>query len=314
MIERREITSRDEWLGWRKADITASDIAAVMGLDEERTCARVWAEKTGLIGGNPQTEFLQFRECQEGAVLRWLDRYGRPQWEIVPAETYWRDPDIRLGCTPDAMAIDPAREGLGCIQIKTVRQDIFENSWLRPDGTIMIPLGYQLQTQVETTLTGAAWAVIVTEILGYGTGSFFVSELELDPAVSEHIKDVVVRFWAETTAGRIPKFDYDLDADIIDAMHPKAVVKDPPLDLSTDNLLPQLLNKRKRRKDYIRRAEKWVDASDAEIKEKIGAHEAAILPGWKISWKMQKREERFMEAKEFRVLRVTESKGKADGK
>jgi predicted phage-related endonuclease len=207
------------------------------------------------------------------------------------------------------MAIDPERDGIGCVQLKTVRQDIFEADWLMPDGTIVLPLGYQLQTQTEAMLTGAAWAVVVTEILGYGTGSFFVSEIELNAEAGERIKDVAVRFWADTTAGKIPRFDFDLDAEVIEALYSKPLIKEPPLDLTGDNVLPPLLGQRKRRKDYIRRAEKWVEHADAQIKEKIGGHETATLPGWKISWKMQERKERIMEATQFRVLRVTQAKG-----
>src|SRR4029079_2374528 len=118
MIDRHEVRTREEWLIRRTTDLTASDIGAVMGVNDNKTCAKVWAEKTGLISPDPQSDFLMFRECQEGAILRWLRRYGRPSWEIVEAETYWRDPDIRLGATPDAMAIDPEREGIGVVQMK----------------------------------------------------------------------------------------------------------------------------------------------------------------------------------------------------
>jgi predicted phage-related endonuclease len=314
MIERREIQTREEWLAWRTTDLTASDLAAVMGLNLDRSCARVWAEKTGLILPGERSEFLEYRECQEGAVLRWLRRYGRPTWQIVEAETYWRDSDIRLGCTPDAMAIDPERDGIGVVQIKTVREDIFNNEWLQPDGKITIPLSYQVQTQCEAMLTGAAWAVVATEVMGYGTGFFFVTEIELNADVAARIRDVVVRFWADTEAGKTPRFDYDLDGDVINAMHRTPLVKDPPRDLASDNRLPSLLAKRARRKTYITAAEKWVDRADTEIKDKIGEHETATLPGWKISWKLQKREQRIMEATQFRVLRVTrDKKDKANG-
>lgn len=313
-IERREIGDREQWLAWRRADLTASDVGPVMGIDPYRTCAKVWAVKVGIIEEAPRTEFLEFRECQEGAVLRWLRRYGRPHWDVVEAETYWRDPDIRLGCTPDAMAIDPAREGIGCVQIKTVRQDIFEDEWLKPDGKIEIPLGYQLQTQTEAMLTGARWAVVAYEVLGFGTGFFGVEEIELEPDLVPRIKDVAVRFWADVTAGRQPKFNFDLDAEVIEALHRKSLVKEPPIDLSADNRLPPLLTKRKRRKDYIKRAEKWVETADAEIKDKLGTHEAAALPGWKITWRPQKRAEKIMPASEFRVLRVTEQKEKPNGR
>jgi predicted phage-related endonuclease len=314
VIECRQILDRQSWLEWRRADVTASDVGAIMGLNPDRSCAKVWAEKCGLIESGQQSEFLQFRECQEGAILRWLKRYGRPHWEIVEANTYWRDTDIRIGCTPDAMAIDPERDGIGCLQLKTTRQDIFEADWLLPDGEIVIPIAYQLQTQTEAMLTGASWAVVVTEILGYGIGSFFVTEIELNAAASARIRDVVARFWADTIAGKIPRFDFDLDADVIDALHRKPLIKEPPLDLSGDNLLPAVLAKRKRRKHYIKRAEAAIESADAEIKAKIGSHESAALPGWKITWKMQKRQPRIIEEKEFRVLRVTETRGKPNGR
>jgi hypothetical protein len=34
-IERHEITSSDEWLEWRKADVSASHVAAVLGQDQD---------------------------------------------------------------------------------------------------------------------------------------------------------------------------------------------------------------------------------------------------------------------------------------
>jgi len=314
MIERFEVTDREQWLRRRLLDVTASDIPAVLGVNPDRSCAAVWAEKTGLIASSPQTEFLQYRLCQEGAVLKWLRQFGRPDWEIAEGGVYLRDPDIRLGCTPDAVAIDPKREGIGVVQIKTVREDIFERDWVQPDGKIILPLGYQLQTQCEAMLVGAQWAVVAVEVMGYGTGHFFIAEVELNAEVADRIKDVVVRFWADTEAGKTPRFDFDLDGDVINAMHRTPFVKDPPRDLTGDNMLPPLLEKRKRRKAYIAAAEKWVDRADAEIKDKIGDHETATLPGWKLSWKLQKREQRIMEATQFRVLRVTQDKEKLNGK
>jgi predicted phage-related endonuclease len=317
-IERRHfdpIRDREMWLGWRAHDVTASDIASVMGLNPNRTCAKVWAEKTGLIQPEPMSEFLKYRLCQEGAVFDWLTMFERPTWQCVRAGVYVRDSDIRLGCTPDVMAVDPKREGVGVVQIKTVAENVFEANWLKPDGKIIVPLDYQVQTQCEAMLTGATWATLAVEVMGYGgTGFFFLDEVDLNVEVGDRIKDVVVRFWADTTAGKVPKFDFALDADVIEALHPQPLVKEPAVDLSIDNRLPALLSKRRRRKDYIKSAEKWVDGADAEIKDKLGSHEAAWLPGWKITWKLQKREERIMPATQFRTLRITEQKGKTDGK
>ena len=186
-----------------------------------------------------------------------------------------------------------------------------KREWLQPDDTIVLPFGYQMQTVGQAMLTGASWAVIVTQVMGYGTGRFFVTEVELNAEVMARIRDVVTRFWADTTAGKVPRFDYDARRRRDRGHAPQgAGASEPPLDLAGDNLLPSLLDQRRRRKDYIKHAEKWVERADAEIKAKIGGHESATLPGWKISWKMQQRAQRIVEASQYRVLRVTEAKGK----
>jgi len=38
-----------EWLQWRKTGVTASEIAAILGLSPYKTAWQVWAEKTGLV-------------------------------------------------------------------------------------------------------------------------------------------------------------------------------------------------------------------------------------------------------------------------
>src|SRR5262245_33816061 len=118
MIERRKINSRAEWLAWRQQDVTASDVAPVLGLHPDRTIAKVWAEKIGMIAPQPPTEFLEYRLSLEAAAIDWLQR-KRPEWEIRRGSVYLRDPDLRLGATPDAGAVDPEREGVGLLEVKS---------------------------------------------------------------------------------------------------------------------------------------------------------------------------------------------------
>jgi hypothetical protein len=195
-------------------------------------------------------------------------RYKVPQWEIVEAETYWRDPDIRLGCTPRAMAVDPdpARHRRHSDQ-DSVRRTFPKMNGCRRTASdrhsVFLPTADPSRGIAHRRRMG----VVATEVMGYGTGFFFAEEIKIEPMLVPRIKDVVTRFWAETIAGRIPKFDFELDSEVIEALHPKPLVKEPALDLSADNRLPDLLPKRKQRKDYIKRAEKWVDTADAMIKE-----------------------------------------------
>ena len=44
-IETRQITSRDEWLQWRKQDITASVIGALFNVHPYKTALQLYVEK-----------------------------------------------------------------------------------------------------------------------------------------------------------------------------------------------------------------------------------------------------------------------------
>ena len=153
-IERRPITSRAEWLEWRMQDVTASDVAALFGVHPYgRTALSVWAEKSGLTGGLADSAVLRRGRWAEPAVLAMLAD-ERPTWIIRPrARSTLRDASIRLGATPDAVAIDPERPGVGLVQIKTVTERVYERDWTNDEP----PIGYQLQALTEAMLAGASW-------------------------------------------------------------------------------------------------------------------------------------------------------------
>jgi predicted phage-related endonuclease len=160
-------------------------------------------------------------------------------------------------------------------------------------------------------LAGASWAVVVALILDSGgSGSLALASVERNETAEQRIKDGVARFWAMTDAGKQPPFDYGLDADVIAALFPKARITDPPLDLSQDNRMPELLNERIKLKTELKTREERCETIDAEIKSKLGDHELALLPGWRISWKTQKRPERIVPEWQGRVLRVTATRNK----
>jgi predicted phage-related endonuclease len=315
MSESRCITSRAEWLSWRQQDVTASDVAPVLGLHPDRTIAKVWANKVGLIGEDPPTEFLEYRLSLEAAAIDWLGR-KRPDWKIQRSGgVYVRDPALRLGATPDAIAVASNRPGTGLIECKSVVRHVFERDWetirCDDDGAIIAiaPIYHQLQALAGAMIMGASWACVVGLILdNAGTGSLAISLVERNAAAEDRIKNGVAKFWAMTDAGKQPPFNYSLDADVVAALFPKARIKDPPLDLSADNHLPELLTERNNIKAEIHERNARCAAIDAEIKDKLGEHELATLPGWRISWKTQKRPERITPAWEGRVLRITATK------
>jgi predicted phage-related endonuclease len=152
----RHIRDRAEWLAWRQQDLTPGDIAAVAGFSRFRSPYRVYAEKAGLLAPAESNALMERGRWGEPMVLEAL-RETHPTWTIKRAGVYLSDPSIRMGATPDFLAIDPEREGVGNIQAKFLARPSFEREWL--DGeTLRPPLHYQLQTLGEAHLLDSAWA------------------------------------------------------------------------------------------------------------------------------------------------------------
>lgn len=305
------ITNDAEWHERRRPNVNGSESAAVLHVDPHKTAARVAAEKLGLISPQPSNAFLQFRLALEAAAIDML-KFHRPTWDIRRPRVYVCDHATRRGATMDAVATDPEREGFGVIECKTVLQSVYEREWRDLDGDLAeAPLHYQIQTLHNSMVCGASWAAVAALVLeSAGTGFFKLAPVDVDNSEAKaRILDGIARFWAIVDTGRIPlPLNYELDADVIAALYPEARIKEPPLDLTGDNRLPDLLRKRAENKKQIKQFESECEAIDNEIKEKLGHHEQARLPGWRLSWKMQTRPERIMAEWKGRVLRITESK------
>src|SRR5512146_346599 len=100
MIERIPITSRDQWLGLRKKDVTASAEPAIHGLHPYVSALRLYIEKQGLVElpDKPDGGPLRRGRILESAVAAAVAEQ-KPDWRIEKANEYFRDPDLRLGCT-----------------------------------------------------------------------------------------------------------------------------------------------------------------------------------------------------------------------
>lgn len=299
-IEIRPIRSRGEWLDWRRFDATSTQTPILCGAHPKKTALWLWAIKHGLIAeadgsGDP---VLDWGRWGQPAVIRMVSE-KRPNWQIREANVYLRDPGLRMGATPDAAVIDPAREGVGTLECKMVHEDVYEQQW--PGG--QPPLMYQIQGLTAAMLMGASWVVIAALIQGRGwRPNIYVMERHAD--VEAKIRKAVVKFWADFDAGLMPIVNPALDAETIKEIYPKPLTK-TPVDLSADNALPAVLSERAVLKAEVKPRLKRIEEIDTDIKAKLGIHESAILPGWKISWTGEHIEEHVVKAFDRRTLRVS---------
>lgn len=307
MIERHPIVSREAWLALRKPDVTASVVAATMGLHPYKSALELFIEKSGVELKQPKPSGVLLRGLAYEPVVAAIAREKRPDWAIVPAGEYLRDPDLRLGASPDFFVeCDP--RGLGVMQVKTVAPRTFKASW--QDG--VPPFWIQLQTLTEMMLAGATWGVVAAWILDpYAEPDVEFIEVPRHAGAEQKIRDAVALFWEDVAAGREPSPDYGRDADLIAALYPSEIPL-KTVDLSGDNMLPMLLAERADIKTRMGLDAARVQEIDTEVRHKMGDAEAATCGGFSITLKTTQRKAYSVAATSYRALRVSDHRPKQE--
>lgn len=289
--EVREITSRAEWLAWRRGVMTASRVGALFDCHKYLTREQLAAEMRGVSqGDNPA---MRAGRILEPGVLVAL-REEHPDWSIYPATTFHADPALRFGCTPDAWFSEAGRylwdEMDGLIQVKTVSPEEWERWHGKP------PLAYTLQCLSEMMLTGRRRGLLAVMIR---SRSYPVHEFEVPrhEAAEARILVAVAEWWRAYDAGEIA-----VQAD--PAGLDEALDNGSSVDLSANNFLCEALPERARLKLEISSAETRVKEIDEAIKQAMGSAAFGFLPGFALTWKTQKRKETIIPATTMRVLRV----------
>ena len=299
MIERLHITDEAEWLSWRDQDVTATQTAQLFGLDErkDKTPAALYWEKRGVVKPVPDSDVLRRGKWLEDSFPKAL-RDERPAWQLTKAEHYYRDPAFRLGATPDFYVEDTAdrSRGFGVLEAKTTEADVFERWW----GDTPPPW-VTLQAATQMLLTGFAWGVVACLVLGFRRCEMHLYPIDRNQAAEQKICDRVAEFWRHVDEGIEPPLNYARDAGLIPLLYPNEQ-PGKVVDLTGDNRLPELLEARKTLTTEIALRDKAKKEIETEIRAKIGDAERALVPGWRVTFKMQQRKE--IEATEFRVLRT----------
>ena len=294
-IEAIPATSRADWLALRRRDVTASDVAALFGAHPYRTILQVYADKTGTGTDRGDNAAMRRGRILEPAVAEaWYEERGE---RLTKATLYLRSPEHRVGATPDYLTI--ANEPVEC---KTAAPEVFERDWA--EGP---PLAYVLQCLVQVYLTGAprGWIALMID---NRAKDFFVFDVPRNDAAWERIIAAAAVFWRAVDAGEMPAVDYSRDAAAIKALYPRD--NGATVDLSGDNMLPEMLAERARLKDEVAEREDRLEAIDTEIKAKMGEAATGTLDGYRITYKLQNRKEVVIPATSYRVLRITKLKEK----
>ena len=276
--ETHEITSKAEWLQWRRQDLTASAIAALF-------------DAHPYLSRQPDNAAMRRGRIMEPGVAVAISE-ERPHWALMKANEYVRLPAYNIGATPDyyITSTDPAEPGRGVLEIKTTHPQRWEEWRAQP------PLAYVLQALVQMMCTGSTWGWIATMVTSQSLPVYY-TPVKRHAAAEERILKAAALWWAEYERGALaPAADAAGLAEMLD--------DGSSIDLSKDNVLPALLDEREMLKQAMTIETKRLGEIDYEIKNRIGKARSAWLPGWQLSYATSHRREVTIPAKDIRTLRV----------
>ena len=232
----------------------------------------------------------------------------RPDWKLIRAGVYLRDPCLKLGCTPDFFIESP--RGRGVLQAKTAKGSVFASQWDAGDGQIDPPFWTVLQTSVEAMLSDAAFAAIAVLNCDPDKWECYVQECERNREAEEKIINAVKEFWRAVETGDEPSPDFLRDADVLAAIVPRET-PGRQLDLTANNSVGPLLELRADLMEEIKTADARKTAIETEIKFLLRDHDSATgVNGFRISFKTEERDGYSVPARSSRVLRITDRRPK----
>lgn len=304
------LKDRKAWLAARQKDVTASVIGALFegqdgsSLHPYMTRLGLWLLKTGRAKDDAADDGAILRgRILEVAAVEYL-RELRPDWTIqhnARENIYYRDPDARIGATPDVIVECPQR-GRGVVQIKSVEASKYRREWLDSEGVADVPLWIQLQATTEAHMTGAQWAAVCPMVVSYDL-QMPIIDVPLMPGVMEAVRARVDDFWQAIAEDREPIIDYSRDGILLSKMH---AIGDPNEAVDLRETIPDLvglLSDRAMLVDKKNATEAAIDRVDTQVKAALGsAEEGFIGDGRSITWRTHRRGTG-REAVTFRQLR-----------
>lgn len=297
-IERTLITSREQWLDLRKADITASTISCLFGLNPYTSPSQLFYEKLGRLDAEvPDSTALRRGRLLESAVA---EAFAEQHigWKITKARHYYRDVNRRLGATPDYLVVTPDGQR-AILQCKTVNPASFRKWWTDQS----CPAWIMLQALTEAMLTKADFGLVAALVVDGYKFELVVYTVPRHEAAERRIQDAVAKFWDDAEHGKAPAIDYERDGALLAAMYPHHR-EGATIDLRADNAILGLLEEREKLKAGIATNEDKVKAIETEIRAKLTDNEIGLVNGWRLTLREQHRKEHMVKATSFRVLRA----------
>lgn len=205
--------TREEWLEQRKQFITASDVAAVMGLDPNKSRAKVLRLKTGQEEAKniDRIPAVAAGRHLEAGILAWFAEDHADQYTSVSqnGQSLVVSPVLPcLAATPDGFAGDDPQH---LVEVKCVDKswpeaparpfpnpEAVKNVGRAADGS-GYPGHYWVQLQVQLHCTGLEWGWLTGLQGAHARADRF---FRIDRAFESRMLTEVEKFWREVTSLR----------------------------------------------------------------------------------------------------------------
>jgi predicted phage-related endonuclease len=295
----------DAWFEARRPRVTSTDSAALLGVHPQKTALEVYLEITGQKDPEAvDSERAFWGQQLESAVAYGIaNRYGltirpyktmlaRPDhddrvaanfdFEVTAADpNAAHDPELRQTTRQIADLLD--RLGPGLLEVKTVDDLVYRNSWIEDDGGIEAAHHIEVQCQHQMAVSGHGWLAIGA-LIGGNAGKLTLRERH--GALISRLESEWGVFLARVDNGHPLQPDYNSDYRNIDFLNGEG---DPKAELS-DEAREEIA----RQREVVRKAaaekkaaEEREREADGRIKELMGDAQKAVFDDFTVSYKPQ---------------------------
>ncbi|WP_168247681.1 MULTISPECIES: YqaJ viral recombinase family protein [unclassified Mesorhizobium] len=293
---------RAAWLAARSKDVTASVAAALLSIHPYVTPYGLFMEKTGRLSPDEEeTEAMERGNLMEPVVVAMI-RKRFPEWTVIYENdrAYYRDPERRIGATPDAFIVRADRAGTGNCQVKSASEEAFKQYWLDPDtGEVVPPMWIAVQAITEARLTGCAWACVALVVITWrGTFQLHIIDIPIHFRLWNRLVAKVGEFWAMVESGEEPDPDWQRDGEVVMDVYRSSTPE--RRDLTGDIVLDDLVHEYRLARAIEADQKARADAMRAQLIRALGNAEI----GETINWEISARTSSYRNGSQSRVLRV----------
>lgn len=258
------------WHDARRQGVTASEIAAVMGLSPyESPFSLHWRKRHGWkVDDN---EFMQGGRLLEEPIAQWwLLEHGQPaELTTMHAGLYAHPDRLWQMATPDRIVINLWGEGVALLECKWVAYSW--DGWGEP-GTSDVPVHYRAQCLWQMDVLG----VDTVYLAALGPGGFRAYTIHRDEKDLRAMRAAGLKFWEDVQAGRAPDVDGSMATlDALKRLHPD--VGTEPLEVPVE-----LAETYRRARALRKRADQLVDSCEARLRLMLGSDYGRAVVGKKL--------------------------------